>query len=238
VRPGQALALRAGAEWRRDAARNLHLPLVALKVAVPAIPNIGLMADRSIYTHRFSMRCLGDEQLVRYAAEDDPLAFAILYERHLGSALRLAMQICSRYVLAEEVVQEAFLSLWRNRRLYDRHRGSVRAWLLWMVRNRAIDVLRQSIPIDTLPYGDELLGEALPTSERTDLYASRGEERRRVLAALDHLPHEQSTVIALAYYGGYTQSEIASMLDTPIGTIKGRMRLGLRKMERSFLSTA
>jgi RNA polymerase sigma-70 factor, ECF subfamily len=196
------------------------------------------MTGHSTYAHAFSTRCLGDEQLMRRVADDDPLAFAVLYKRHLSSALRLAMQICSRHAIAEEVVQEAFLSLWRSRAHYDRHRGSVRAWLLWIVRNRAIDVLRQSIPHDTPSIGDELIGDVLRAEEPTDHEASRREDTRRVLAALEHLPREQSAVIALAYYGGYTQSEIASMLNTPIGTVKGRMRLGLRKMAQSFLAAA
>jgi RNA polymerase sigma-70 factor, ECF subfamily len=194
------------------------------------------MRDRSISTYPILTRCLGDDQLMRRVAEDDPLAFAALYERHLGSAFRLAVQICLRHAVAEEVVQEAFLSLWRNRSRYDCQRGTVRAWLLWTVRNRAIDVLRQSIPQEPFPSGEELLGDVLREHERPDLQASRRENARQLLAALERLPHEQSAVIALAYYGGYTQSEIASMLDTPIGTVKGRMRLGLHKMAQSFVS--
>lgn len=171
-------------------------------------------------------------------AEDDPLAFAVLYERHLGSALRLALQICSRHAVAEEVVQEAFLALWRNRSQYDRRRGSVRGWLLWIVRNRAIDVLRHTIPHESLPLGEELMGDLVRVQETADQLASRREDTRMVLAALEHLPHEQSAVIALAYYGGYTHNEIATMLDTPIGTVKGRMRLGLQKMAESFSAAA
>jgi RNA polymerase sigma-70 factor (ECF subfamily) len=196
------------------------------------------MLDRSIYAHPPVSRKLGDEQLMRRVAEDDPLAFAILYQRHLGSALRLAGQLCARYALAEEAVQEAFLSLWRNRRQYDCRRGSVRAWLLWMVRNRAIDVLRQSVAHEPLPSGEHRLGEALWVHDRTELQASRREDARRVLAALEDLPAEQSAVIALAYYGGYTHSEIASILGAPIGTVKGRMRLGLRKMAQGLAPAA
>jgi RNA polymerase sigma-70 factor, ECF subfamily len=196
------------------------------------------MRDRSIYALRFPARCLSDEQLMRRVAEEDPLAFAVLYERHLGSALRLAVQICSRFVLAEEAVQEAFLALWRNRGEYDPRRGSVRAWLLWMVRNRAIDVLRQSVPQEALPAGDELMGDSPRAHDGADLQASQREDTRRVIAALEDLPREQSAVIALAYYGGYTHSEIASMLDTPIGTVKGRLRLGLSKMAQSLVPAA
>lgn len=195
-----------------------------------------LAYSRPACGHSLPKRCLGDEQLMHYVARgDDPLAFAALYERHIGSALRLALQICARHALAEEVVQEAFLSLWRNRSRYDRRRGSVRAWLLWTVRNRAIDVLRQSGAHDGLPSA-ELDEHALHAHESTDDQASRREDTRRVLTALEGLPPDQSAVIALAYYGGYTQSEIASILGAPIGTVKGRMRLGLHKMAQSFSS--
>lgn len=196
------------------------------------------MTDRPIAAHPFLIRCLADEQLMRLVAEDDPLAFAALYERHLGSALRLALQICSRHAIAEEVAQEAFLALWRNRSHYDRRRGSVRGWLLWIVRNRAIDVLRQTIPHESFPPGDESMGDLVHSQETAEQQASRREDTRTMLAALEHLPHEQSAVIALAYYGGYTHNEIAAMLDTPIGTVKGRMRLGLQKMAESFSAAA
>lgn len=196
------------------------------------------MTDRPIAAYPFLTRCLADEQLMRLVAEDDPLAFAVLYERHLGSALRLALQICSRHAIAEEVVQEAFLGLWRNRAHYDRRRGSVRAWLLWIVRNRAIDVLRQTVPHEAFPESEELTGDLGHAQETAYQQASRREDTRTMLAALEHLPHEQSAVIALAYYGGYTHNEIAAMLDTPIGTVKGRMRLGLQKMAESFSAAA
>lgn len=195
------------------------------------------MGDPVIHSYAPARRRLDDGQLMwRVARGDDALAFALLYERHLGPALRLAMQLCSRYALAEEVVQEAFLSVWRNRARYDGRRGSVRAWLLWTVRNRAIDVLRQSVPCEPLPSTDGALADgALWAQESTDGLASRREDTRRVLAALEELPPDQSAVIALAYYGGYSHSEIASMLGTPVGTVKGRMRLGLRKMAQSFI---
>jgi RNA polymerase sigma-70 factor (ECF subfamily) len=196
------------------------------------------MTDRPIAAYPFFTRCLADEQLMRLVAEDDPLAFAVLYERHLATAFKLALEICSRHAIAEEVVQEAFLGLWRSRSQYDRRRGSVRGWLLWMVRNRAIDVLRHTIPHETFPAGEELRADLARAQETAEQQASRREETRTMLAALEHLPHEQSAVIALAYYGGYTHNEIATMLDTPIGTVKGRMRLGLQKMAESFSAAA
>jgi RNA polymerase sigma-70 factor (ECF subfamily) len=162
-------------------------------------------------------------------ARDDPNAFEVLYDRHVRAALALATQMCRRRAIAEEVVQEAFLSFWRSRRHFDRTRGNVRAWVLGIVRNRAIDVLRQSVAHD-LADASRQVEDLLEASERTDHEVGRREGAREVLAALGCLPPEQSCVITLAYYGGYSHTEIASMLDTPVGTIKGRMRLGLRKM--------
>lgn len=173
------------------------------------------------------------------ASEGSPLAFAVLYERHMREALALAMQLCSRRVLAEEIVQEAFLSIWRGRRHYDHHRGAVRPWLLWTVRNRAIDVLRQNLAQEATQDGEDSIDGLSPTREDSiDREVGRRERAREVLAVLHGLPDEQSLVIALAYYGGYTQTEIASMLDTPLGTVKGRMRLGLRKMADGLLAPA
>jgi len=133
-------------------------------------------------------------------------------------------------IAAEDVVQEAFLSLWRSNARYDRARGSVRTWVLGIVHNRAIDALRRSMVHDRRRASDEGIEERLESRERTDVEAARRDEAREVRSALATLPPEQSRVIELAYFGGFTHTEIASMLDTPVGTVKGRMRLGLQKM--------
>lgn len=173
---------------------------------------------------------LPDDALMVLMAEGDPQAFTLLYRRHVRAAAALATQICARQAIADEVVQDAFLSFWRSRRHFDRTRGSVRTWVLRIVRNRAIDVLRRNAAHRGFDQGDRSLDELLEARELTDGEVGRGETARELRAALDGLPPEQSRVIALAYYGGYTHTEIARMLDTPIGTVKGRMRLGLRKM--------
>jgi RNA polymerase sigma-70 factor (ECF subfamily) len=176
---------------------------------------------------------LSDGILMELVAEDDPDAFALLYERHVRAAVTLAMQMCPQQMIAEEVVQEAFLSFWRSRRHFDPSRGSVRAWVLGIVRNRAIDVLRQNV-VHVADANDRSVEDLLEARERTDGEVGRRERARELLVALDGLPPEQSCVITLAYYGGYTHTEIATMLDTPIGTVKGRIRLGLRKMASSI----
>lgn len=180
---------------------------------------------------------IADDALMARVADGDPHAFALLYHRHFRAAASLATQMCPRAVIAEEVVQEAFLSFWRSRRHFDRQRGSVRAWVLGIVRNRAIDVLRQSVAHEVAGSADHGVEDVVPSVELTDVEVSRRERSRELLAALDGLPPEQSCVITLAYYGGYTHTEIATMLDTPIGTVKGRMRLGLRKMASSVPAT-
>jgi RNA polymerase sigma-70 factor (ECF subfamily) len=131
---------------------------------------------------------------------------------------------------AEEVVQEAFLALWRSNARYDRARGSVRTWILGIVHNRAIDALRRAMVHDRRRASDEGLEERFETGERTDAEVARRDEAREVRTALDTLPPDQLRVIELAYFGGFTHSEIASMTEEPLGTVKGRMRLGLAKM--------
>ena len=122
------------------------------------------------------------------------------------------------------------LAMWRANARYDRTRGSVRTWILGIVHNRAIDALRRGMVHDRRRASDEGLEERFEARERTDVEVARNDEAREVHAALQTLPAEQCKVIEMAYFGGFSQSEIADMLDTPIGTVKGRMRLGLDKM--------
>ncbi len=119
----------------------------------------------------------------------------------------------------------------------DRARGSVRTWVLGIVHNRAIDALRRSVVRDRGQGSDEGIEERLEAPERTEQEVGRRDEAREIREAVEELPAEQSRVIELAYYGGFTHTEIAAMLDTPVGTVKGRMRLGLQKM-RSQLNAA
>jgi RNA polymerase sigma-70 factor (ECF subfamily) len=170
-----------------------------------------------------------DDALMALVITGDPGAFEVLYDRHVHAALALATHMCRRRAIAEEVVQEAFLSFWRSRGHFDSTRGNVRTWVLGIVRNRAIDVLRRSVAHDVIE-ANRQAEDLLEARERTDHEVGRREGARELLAALGGLPPEQSCVITLAYYGGYTHTEIASMLDTPVGTVKGRMRLGLSKM--------
>jgi RNA polymerase sigma-70 factor (ECF subfamily) len=176
------------------------------------------------------LRSLADEDLMQLVRRGEAAAFELIYERHAQAAFSLAYRMAGSRGVAEDVVQEAFLSIWRSGARYERARGSVRTWVLGIVHHRAIDALRRSFVHERRRASDEGIDETLETGERTDVEAARHEEAATVRAALGHLPSEQSQVIELAYFGGFTHTEIAEMLETPIGTIKGRMRLGLKKM--------
>jgi RNA polymerase sigma-70 factor (ECF subfamily) len=163
------------------------------------------------------------------------VAFSVLYDRHSSAAYSLAYRMTGTSGLAQDVVQEAFLSLWRSHTRYDHTRGSVRTWLLGIVHNRAIDALRRHSVHASRRASDEGVEDCLDAPERTEVEVARRDEAREVRSALQALPEDQSRVIELAYFGGFTHSEIATMLDAPIGTIKGRMRLGLEKMHTELV---
>lgn len=180
------------------------------------------------------LRDLADEDLMHLVARGDARAFEVVYERHSGAAFSLAYRMVGKRTVAEEVVQEAFLNLWRSGERYERTRGSVRTWTLGIVHHRAIDALRRATVHDKRRTGDEDIAERLEAPDRTDVEVARREESRTVRAAMEALPAEQVQVIELAYFGGFSHSEISEMLGTPIGTIKGRMRLGLSKLRASL----
>ncbi len=160
-----------------------------------------------------------------------PEAFEVLYDRHGAAAYSLAYRIVGDRNAAEDVAQEAFLSIWRSNARFDRARGSVRSWVLSVVRNRAIDALRRGGgQAPKLDHDDDGLLEARPAAEDTEHEAIRRETSRELRGALETLPDDQSQVIQLAYFGGFSHSEIAEMLSMPLGTVKGRMRLGLEKV--------
>jgi RNA polymerase sigma-70 factor, ECF subfamily len=180
------------------------------------------------------LRDLADEDLMHLVSSSDARAFEVVYERHSGVAFSLAYRMVGRRSAAEDVVQEAFLNLWRSGARYERSRGSVRTWLLGIVHHRAIDALRRATVHDKRRTGDEDIAERLEAPDRTDVEVARREEALTVRAAMDTLPAEQCQVIELAYFGGFTHSEIAEMLGAPIGTVKGRMRLGLEKLRTAL----
>jgi RNA polymerase sigma-70 factor, ECF subfamily len=184
------------------------------------------------------MRGLADEELMQEIRRGDDGAFEVLYDRHASAAYSLAYRMTGARGLAQDVVQESFLSLWRSHMRYDPLRGSVRTWVLGIVHHRAIDALRCSSHHDSRRASDEGMEERFEAPQRTEVEVARRDEAREVQGALQTLPPEQSRVIELAYFGGFTHTEIATMLDTPVGTIKGRMRLGLQKLHEQLTATA
>jgi RNA polymerase sigma-70 factor, ECF subfamily len=180
------------------------------------------------------LRGLADEELMELVDAGETRAFEVIFDRHSGAGYSLALRMCGRRALAEDIVQEAFLSLWRSSAGYDRARGSVRPWVLSAVHNRAVDALRRTGAKAGRDVSDEGIAERLPGRDATDAEVERREESRRVRNALDELPGDQRQVIELAYFGGLSHSQIAEMLDLPPGTVKGRMRLGLSKMRSAL----
>jgi RNA polymerase sigma-70 factor, ECF subfamily len=180
------------------------------------------------------IRNLADEEVMQLVQQGDPRAFELLYDRHGGAAFSLAYRMVGDRVIAEDISQEAFLSIWRSRLRYQAERGSVRTWVLGVVHHRTIDALRRNLVHDRRRASAEGIEERQEAPERTDVEVARREEARQVRSAIDALPEDQSQVIELAYFGGFTHSQIAEMLEMPIGTVKGRMRLGLEKLRRQL----
>lgn len=174
---------------------------------------------------------LADEELMPLVGEKDPEAFEVLYDRHGGAAYSLAYRIVGERAAAEDVTQEAFISVWRSGARFDAARGSVRSWLLSVVRNRAIDFLRSRAgKAPKLGFDDDAILEQRPAEEQTEEEALRHETTGELRGAMHRLPGDQAKVIELAYFGGFSHSEIAGILGVPLGTVKGRMRLGLEKI--------
>ena len=169
---------------------------------------------------------LSDEALIALAAHGEEAALAALYDRYGRVAYGLALRVLRDAALAEDAVQEAFLAVWRSAHRYIPERSKASTWILTFVHRRAVDLVRreerrrteQFIDVDALPGG------------MVDDEAWLRLERERVQAALRQLPDQQREAIELAYYGGFTQSELAERLGLPLGTIKSRMFTGLARL--------
>jgi RNA polymerase sigma-70 factor, ECF subfamily len=174
-----------------------------------------------------------DEALLAGLAAGRLEALDTLYDRYRAMAYGLARRITNDDALAEDVVQEAFLGAWRAAERYAAGRGSVRTWLLSIVHHRAIDAVRRRRPTTDLPA--EVEGERVPAPlTLPDVWGevSVRIDRDVVAGALATLPGNQRETIELAYFGGLTQQEIADRTGVPLGTVKGRVRLGLASMRR------
>ena len=183
------------------------------------------------YVGRYPL--LADEDLISLAGDGDAQAFAVLYDRHSRAAYSLAYRMMNGRQAAEDLAQDAFLKVWRAATSYRADRGGVRTWILSIVHNRGIDQLRSSASRRRVQARVEATTDRWQPSEA---FAEtwRNSQREQVREALDTVPPEQLKILALAYFSGYTHMEIAENLDVPLGTVKGRMRLGLKKLRDHF----
>jgi RNA polymerase sigma factor (sigma-70 family) len=180
-----------------------------------------------------------DEELVERLRQADEEAFRGLFRRYAPSALGLARRVVNQPFLAEEIVQEAFLAVWRNPDGYDRRRGSVRSWLMGMVHHRAVDAVRRE-ESQRKRAEDPRGAEVVVVGDFADQVVDElglPEERKAVRAALEELPAEQRQVIELMYFGGLSQSKVAARLDLPLGTVKSRTLLGMRRLRAALVET-
>ena len=166
-----------------------------------------------------------DARLVARLAEGDEGALAALYDRYSRPAYSLARRVCVDELLAEDVVQEVFLTVWRDPSKFSPDRGAFSSWLLTLVHHKAVDAVRREgvhrrrqVAVD-----DETTDRLAPESPGADLDAIGAVVADHVKAALRELPVEQRTAMMLAYYGGYTQREVAALVGVPLGTVKSRM---------------
>lgn len=179
---------------------------------------------------RTQLAHLTDEALVALIARGDETALAELYDRVGRVAYGIALRVLRDDRLAEDAVQEGFLSVWRTAAGYRPERAAARAWVITLVHRRAVDIVRREERRRADPLGDDGRHDAPDPAGSAADEAWLGYERERVQQALRLLPDAQRETLELAYYGGYSQSEVAESLGVPLGTIKSRMFTGLARL--------
>jgi len=171
-----------------------------------------------------------DEQLVADMAQRNVAALEDLYDRYSAIAFSLAYRILGDRLAAEDALQEAFLSLWRRAASYQPGRGKVRNWLMATVHHRSVDVLRRTaVPTSELAFEELPERQSDSPAVLDQVWLSKRAELVR--SALEQLPADQKKSIELAYFSGYTHVEIAQLMGVPLGTVKGRLRIGLQKLK-------
>ena len=180
---------------------------------------------------------LDDEELMQRLAYRDLVAFRALYDRYGNLVYSAALRVVRDAQIAEDMVQEIFLRIWRKPESYVAQRGRFVTWLTSVTRNRAVDEVRsrgRRFRHETA--SPEEQERELPASEQNDpaLTAELSDQRRLIIAALTQIPAEQREIIELAYFGGLTQQEIAERLSQPLGTVKTRIRLGMQKLRAAL----
>jgi RNA polymerase sigma-70 factor, ECF subfamily len=176
---------------------------------------------------------LADEDLISLADGGNTQAFAALYDRHARVAYSLAYRMMGERQAAEDLVQEAFLKVWRATGSYRGEKATVRTWILSILNNRGIDEIRSTA---SRRRTQDRVETQTSTAQPSEAFgeAWRNSQGEQVREALGGLPPEQVKVLELAYFSGYTHMEIAELLDLPLGTVKSRMRLGLKKLREYF----
>jgi RNA polymerase sigma-70 factor (ECF subfamily) len=180
-----------------------------------------------------------DQGLLRRTAAGDREAFAELYDRHGSAVFGLLLRLLGHRGEAEEMLQEVFLEVWRRAARYDPARSAPRTWVLLVARSRAIDLLRSRQARERRENESEAAGgerlDGQPVILPVGLSRLEGEERqRRVTGALARLPPEQREAIELAFFAGLTHGSISQRLDQPLGTVKSRILLGMRKLRHDL----
>jgi RNA polymerase sigma factor (sigma-70 family) len=193
----------------------------------PRLLGFSRRLETSATMPRRDLAHLSDEALVALTARSDEVAFAALYDRFGRAAYGLALRVLRDEALAEDAVQEAFLGVWRGASRFFPERAKASTWILTLVHRRAVDLVRREQRRRADPLPDVDFGGKGPSAEDS---AWLQLERERIQAALGALPDHQREAIELAYYGGFTQSELAERLGEPLGTIKSRMFAGLARL--------
>lgn len=177
---------------------------------------------------------LADEDLVARVATGDAAAFEVVYDRHARVAFSLAFRLLGDRAAAEDLVQDAFLLVWRGADRFSPGLGSVRTWVLSIVHHRGIDRLRSGAAAARRELALQQEAHVGDQQERTEDRAIDGALAPSLHRGLDDLPDDQGRVVRLAYFGGFTHHEISEMLDLPLGTVKSRLRLGLERLRMSM----
>jgi len=183
------------------------------------------MASRSDQLAR-----MADEDLMALIADADADAYEVVYDRHADAAFALAHRILGSRAAADDACQDAWMAAWRSASRYDPRLGSVRSWLLTVVHHRAIDHVRRMTRLRDRTIADDAAAERVAGDDDTEALALAASDREVAAGLLEELSGDQRAVVELAFYSGYSHSEIADILELPLGTVKGRMRAGLEKL--------
>jgi RNA polymerase sigma factor (sigma-70 family) len=208
----------------------VRIPLVADVADAPG-PRRGRGQGRPARAHDPA-----DDALVRRIVDGDQSALGALYDRYGRPAYSLARRICADDGIAEDVVQEVFLAFWRDPRRFDPERGAFGTWLLTLVHHKSVDAVRRESAIRrrTVPAAEDGEEWSAPPGPGADQAALGAVVAGQVRDALGRLPAEQRQALALAYYGGYTQREVAALTGVPLGTVKSRMFTGVQRLRSAL----